>query len=52
MRRHGDIIEDFMRVCESNRETAKAQAKRNILPCVLGLCAVITGICLVKRKRA
>ena len=52
MRRHGDIIEDFMRLCENNRETAKAQIKRSIFPYVLGLFAVITGLCLVKHKRS
>ena len=52
MRRHGDIIEDFMRVCENSRETEKAQIKRNIFSCVLILCIVITGIFLMKRKKA
>ena len=50
MRRHGDITEDLMIVCENNRE--KAQIKRNIFSCVLVLCIVITGIFLMKRKKA
>lgn len=52
MRRHGDIIEDLIIVCENNRETEKAQIKRNIFSCVLVLCIVITGIFLTKRKRS
>ena len=52
MRRHGDIIEDFMRVCENNRETVKAPAKISIFLYALVLFTVITGLCLVKHKRS
>lgn len=52
MRRHGDIIEDLMIMCENNRETEKAQIKRNIFSCVPVLCIVVTGIFLMKRKKA
>ena len=53
MRTHGDAIEEFVRICENNRQKTKRGTGRYTVICVLGLLMIltVTSCHIIKKNR-